>query len=218
MKNPFLMLRALYSAFFCVLLAGCQTKYIADTDETFVVIAARSPSDVAMTAPAMGQAAAVQIGAMLVESSSLTWIDGSEYQDWTVQQLRCLPQGLNDPMFADVYYSQIKGAGGRCVSYNSDGQQVGVVTQVDSQLRLIAAPAGSPVYVLEKALTQKDAKDFEAVLKDMKFDPGPVDGVIDSNTRAAIGFYLEYRGHEYRPLNPAISTALFSELVGRLPN
>ncbi|MGJ8654410.1 MAG: hypothetical protein ACSHX8_14210 [Opitutaceae bacterium] len=203
--------------FSLLLLSGCETKYAIDAEKTFLVISARNSSDVAMTAPAMGAASETHIGAKLVEGASLVWFDGTIYEDWDVEQLRCLPQGMNDPMFEDVYYSQMKGAGGRCVSYNSNGQQVGVVTQVDSQLRLIAAPAGSPVYVLEKPLTQTDAKAFEATLKDMKFDPGPVDGVIDSKTRVAIGFYLEYRGHEYRPLNPAISTALFAELVGRLP-
>ncbi len=57
--------------------------------------------------------------------------------------------------------------------------------------------------------------EFEAKLLDMKFDPGPVDGIVDSDTRAAMGLYLEYRGAVYRPLAPALSSALFEEIVGR---
>lgn len=208
------------STIFCVLLllitCGCQTKYVANMEETFVVIAARSPSDVAMTAPPIGAEPAVQIGAKLSTGETLTWVDGATYSKWHSEWLRSLPLSHGDPMFEDVYYPDFKNSS-KGYRYTSKGEEIGVVFHVDSQLRLIAAPAGAPIYILERPLNSKDAKDFEAVLKDMKFHPGPVDGVIDAKTRAAIGFYLEYRGHEYRPLHPAISTALFSELVGRLP-
>ena len=71
MKNPILILRALCCAFICVLLAGCQTKYVSDSDETFVVIAVRNPSDVAMMAPPMGGTPEIQMGATIIEGASL---------------------------------------------------------------------------------------------------------------------------------------------------
>lgn len=217
MKHLSLIFRALCSASFCILLAGCQTNYVAGTDEAFVVIGSRSPSDVAISAPTSIAKSKVRIGATFATSDTLRWIDGMIYLNWKSTSSRVLPLGINDPLFGDIYYQMKDRSAIEALQYRSGSHYVGVVYKVDSQLRLIAAPAGSPVYILERPLTKQDGLDLEMVLKEMKFDPGKVDGVIDAQTRSAIGLYLEYRGGSKRPLNPVISTALFSELVGRLP-
>jgi peptidoglycan hydrolase-like protein with peptidoglycan-binding domain len=49
-------------------------------------------------------------------------------------------------------------------------------------LWLIAAPALA-------ALSKNEIRELEALLADLGFDPGPVDGVLDEQTRTAIKGY-----------------------------
>jgi hypothetical protein len=212
MKKLFIILFGFVASVF---FSACEIQHVVSADETFVLVATRSSSDVAMTAPPM--ASSVPVDAKLSIGESLTWIDGTTYLNWEVTSLRARPLGMGDPIFADIYYQMGDRSALEALRYISDKDAIGIAYKVDSQVRLIAAPGGSPIYVLQRPLSQTDAMALEAELKDMKFDPGPVDGVIDAETRRALGFYLEYRGHLYRPMNPVISTAFFYELVGRLP-
>lgn len=179
----------------------------------YVVVAARRPSDVAMPAPAPGDKNPVQIGNFLIEGDKLQWIDGKKFGEWAKMEGTTSTM-TNDPMFADVYYG-LKLKQEPRFEYTAGGKSVGWVHVVDSRIRLVPAPAGSPVYILEKPLSEKEAKGLEAKLKDMKFDPGPVDGVIDHKTRTALGFYLEYKGLKHRFKTPCISAKLLEEILGR---
>lgn len=182
----------------------------------FVVVAVRQLSDVAVS-PSGIEAGGVELGAELVEGASLRWVDGKVCESWEKEEAACEPLGMDDPMLADVYFQIGESAESRCIRYRATAGDVGVVRIVDEQLRLIAAPAGSPAYVLERVLSAADGLALEEALVERKFDPGTVDGIIDEKTRTALGFYLEYRGLEYRFATPVVSVAVFEELVGRAP-
>ncbi len=44
-----------------------------------------------------------------------------------------------------------------------------------------------PAAVLAVEFSDKEAEEIEQLLATLKFDPGPVDGVVDARTRTAIG-------------------------------
>ncbi len=194
------------------LLAGCD--YFADEPVTYRLVAMRNPSDVAMplTPPMPGVGVADQA---LIVGRSLTWLDGSTYPKWENAEVATYPAGRSDPMFGDVYWEP-EGvfAAIRTVRYLADEEEIGTVLYVDDQVALVTAPAGAPVSILEKPLSEETALALEAALKDRKFDPGPVDGVIDEQTRRALGFYYEYLGLKYRFKTPVISSAILRELIG----
>lgn len=195
-----------------ILMAGCDN--VSEETVTYEVVAMRNPSDVAMTmAPGIPQES--RLGGKLIVGKKLTWIDGKTYAKWERGHASELPMGFRDPMLGDIYWQPLGTPGEtRTERYRAGDELVGQVVYVDSQLALISEPAGAPVYVLEKALSKETALRMERALNDRKFDPGPVDGVIDEQTRRALGFYLEYLGVKYRFKTPVISSALLRELVG----
>jgi len=195
-----------------LLLTGCAK--LPEEPTSYHVVAMRSPSDVAM-AHAPGAPVQSLLGRELVLGKQLQWIDGKTHDQWKSVRIDTTPLGRGDPMFADVYWEPEGAAGdSRTLRYQLDGQAIGTVVFVDTQLALISAPGGSPVYVLEKGLSREMALQVETALQDRKFDPGPVDGVIDEQTRRALGFYYDYLGLEYRFKPPVISTAILRELIG----
>ncbi|MGD1879133.1 MAG: tetratricopeptide repeat protein [Kiloniellaceae bacterium] len=68
---------------------------------------------------------------------------------------------------------------------------------------LSAAPA--------RALETGELKELEGLLRDLGFDPGPVDGVVDTDTTEAIRRYKEFA---LAPGAPEPSAALLDELRG----
>ena len=71
---------------------------------------------------------------------------------------------------------------------------------------LSAAPA-----LAAGALDAEELKEMEALLRDLGFDPGPVDGVVDADTTEAIRQYTDFA---LAPGAPEPSAALLSELRG----
>lgn len=70
-------------------------------------------------------------------------------------------------------------------------------------LLLAAAPA--------RALDQAELTELETLLRDLGFDPGPVDGVVDADTTEAIRRYKDFA---LAPGAPEPSAALLDELRG----
>ncbi len=69
-------------------------------------------------------------------------------------------------------------------------------------LWLIAAPALA-------ALGKNEIRELEGLLADLGFDPGPVDGVLDEETRTAIKGYQDFAA---LPITGGASWGLFNEL------
>lgn len=61
------------------------------------------------------------------------------------------------------------------------------------------------------ALSPEEAREMESLLARLNFDPGPVDGVIDERTRAAITLYQQFAA---LPEDGEPNAALLSELRG----
>ena len=194
------------------LMTGCD--YFSDEPTSYEVVAMRNPSDVAMTMSPGGPSEDA-MGKSLILDKELTWIDGQSHANWESGDVATFPLGRSDPMFGDVYWEpEGVSAKIRTVRYLIGDEEIGRVVYVDAQLALISDPAGAPVYILEKGLSEETALALEAALEDRKFSPGPVDGVIDEQTRRALGFYYEYLGLKYRFKTPVISSAILKELVG----
>ncbi len=66
-----------------------------------------------------------------------------------------------------------------------------------------------PAAVLAVEFSDKEAEEIEQLLATLKFDPGPVDGVVDARTRTAIGLYQEFAA---LPVDGQPSAALLREL------
>lgn len=63
----------------------------------------------------------------------------------------------------------------------------------------------------QAALNQEEAREVEALLARLNFDPGPVDGVIDERTRAAVTLYQQFAA---LPEDGEPNEALLAELRG----
>lgn len=82
-----------------------------------------------------------------------------------------------------------------------------------------AARRGAAGVLLQAVLTQgalaalspEEAREMESLLARLNFDPGPVDGVIDERTRAAITLYQQFAA---LPEDGEPNAALLSELRG----
>ncbi len=61
------------------------------------------------------------------------------------------------------------------------------------------------------ALTDVELRELETLLRDLGFDPGPVDGVIDDTTLAAISRYQDFAS---LPGDPEANQTLLAELRG----
>ena len=59
-------------------------------------------------------------------------------------------------------------------------------------LLLAALCLSQPAETRAADLGPEEAKELERLLADLNFDPGPIDGVIDDRTRAAISLYQEF--------------------------
>ncbi|MEO0509960.1 MAG: hypothetical protein AAF065_08890 [Verrucomicrobiota bacterium] len=206
-----------YGIFLCALmigLSGCRSVSPSASDEVFEIVAVRKPGDVAMPAgspraPGPGK------GDQLVVSEQLQWIDGKVYADWIEVPLQASALSMGDPIFADVYFGLQAAADVRFASrYVSDGVTVGEIYWVDTRVGLIPRSSGSPVYILEKVISRDAGRLFEAALKAKGFPPGLVDGVIDQETRAALGLYLESEGLPYRYAVPVVTDAVYEAVVG----
>lgn len=200
----------------CFYVFGCSTPAPVTVSNSYKVVAVRQLGDVAMTAPLVSSGS--QVGDQLVIGEHLVWLDGTAHNDWVATALRTSPLNMGDPILADAYFGLKTAADvAQAQRYASAGKEVGIVYWVDARIGLVAAKNGSPVYVLERPLTRSDGRLLEKALNDMKFSPGVVDGVIDSSTRSALGFYLEYRALPYRYASPVISEALFEAITGQKP-
>jgi len=199
-------------------LSGCCIFSTHARPDGFEVIDMRRARDVAMPAPPP----IIQqdfLGNRLAVGEQLQWIDGSVFERWMGIETRERALSYGDPIFADVYYglndaSEVR----RPVRYSKDQKVIGTVYWVDSRIGLIADPAGSPVYVLERDLSEVVAKQFEAALLKKGYSPGEIDGVIDQSTRAALAQLLDAEGLPYRFANPAISEAVLELVLSEATN
>ena len=78
-------------------------------------------------------------------------------------------------------------------------------------LTLALALPGTAAQAADAALDRDALEEMEALLRDLGFDPGPVDGVVDAATLAAIGRYHDFA---LRPGEPEPSASLLDELRG----
>ncbi|NIA68809.1 hypothetical protein HBA54_09420 [Pelagibius litoralis] len=69
----------------------------------------------------------------------------------------------------------------------------------------------APQALADNGLAQSDLLEFENLLRDLGFDPGPVDGIVDAATLAAIGRYQDFAS---LPGDPEPNKALLAELRG----
>lgn len=215
--------------------AGCATERVSEAPsagalghvgqsrtkdghvESYEVVAIRSLSGVAMP-PMQLREADIEKGQRLLIGDAFQWLDGILYTDWNSVELDEPPLAMRDPILADVYFKLNHASDVRKPSlYSAGAKELGRVYWIDTRVGLLVEPHGSPVYVLERSLSLMDALQLEVALKDMKFDPGAVDGVIDASTRKALGFCLEYWGLPYRFAPPVISDRMFEAITGRRP-
>lgn len=76
----------------------------------------------------------------------------------------------------------------------------------------VALLCATPALALDPAaLEAEELKEMEGLLRDLGFDPGPVDGVVDADTTEAI---RQYKDFALAPGAPEPSAALLSELRG----
>ncbi|GEM_PF-2927379 len=180
--------------------------------EVFPVRAIRRPSDVAVS-PSLMPGAAQPRWSTLSISETLIWVDAKSYRSWNEKELESGHPGQKDPMFADVYYNLSAVGLAKPVQYVSGEQQVGTVYWVDSRVGLVVTPAGSPILVLEKELSEEQGLAFETALSALGFEVGKVDGKIDAGTRKAVNAYFKKKGHAYAFANPVITDALLKEVL-----
>jgi peptidoglycan hydrolase-like protein with peptidoglycan-binding domain len=83
------------------------------------------------------------------------------------------------------------------------------VYRILAKLLLAALCTLLPAVVLAVELSDKEAEEIENLLAALKFDPGPVDGLVDARTRAAIRIYQEFAA---LPVDGEPSAALLREL------
>jgi peptidoglycan hydrolase-like protein with peptidoglycan-binding domain len=83
------------------------------------------------------------------------------------------------------------------------------VYRILAKLLLAAHCTLLPAVVLAVELSDKEAEEIENLLVALKFDPGPVDGLVDARTRAAIRIYQEFAA---LPVDGEPSAALLREL------
>ena len=83
------------------------------------------------------------------------------------------------------------------------------VYRILAKLLLAALCTLLPAVVLAVELSDKEADEIENLLAALKFDPGPVDGLVDARTRAAIRIYQEFAA---LPVDGEPSAALLREL------
>ncbi len=78
-------------------------------------------------------------------------------------------------------------------------------------LLFLAAASVNGLAATEPGLTDPELQELESLLRDLGFDPGAVDGVVDDATLAAIGRYQDFAS---LPGDPEANQALLTELRG----
>ena len=83
---------------------------------------------------------------------------------------------------------------------------------VASQAHGVVAPqAGTGQQLAQSTLSASELEEMEALLRELGFDPGPVDGIVDQDTLAAIERYQDFAS---LPGEPQPSQGLLTELRG----
>lgn len=149
--------------------------------------------------PAPGLSDGVNFGEIV------TWLDGRECSPWDAEAVNTLPDSLagslDDPNLADLRLSPAGEAGmledhrrNQAVVIGCDRGPFAELVVVDDRVLYTRAPGSDLYAVLERPLPRDQVEDLQRRLAAAGFDPGPVDGVLGGQTRAAVAAYAAERG------------------------
>lgn len=195
-------------------------KGVTAPDGEYVAIALRRSSSVRGTPdPGVGSEWLAQ---RVSFSDRLVWLDGVTCNRWSVMGNDFPVIKPSDPNLSDLTIAPLDSrtsAGDRRVGKSAilicqDGGKkiIGNILIVDDRVLVASDPPWTVNVILEKPLRKDQVRKLQAQLKDMKFYSGEITGTIDVATRAAVSFYAEYRGAEYRFANAAITENLLDGL------
>lgn len=184
----------------------------------FTIITTRRASDVA--GGPIEKEAAGRIGETVSFGETLTWWDGTTCRKWSAERKeeRVLP--LDDPNLSDTQLGPEPGpvsAGDRRLnagwSLTCDGENLGVLLQVDRRVLVVPTRSGITNLILEKPLSPDETLKFQKQLKSMKFFEGEPARNWDEASLSAVASYAEYRGAKFRFARTAITENLLDGLM-----
>lgn len=186
---------------------------------TFTVVAVRMASDVASTAP--DETTSRWPGNRTVTfDGTLKWIDGSRCSQWSLKVRKTAPVNISDPNLSDTQIGPKPDNEDARLNQPADlvcgsRRALDALVIVDRHLIVVPEPGGRWIWILEKQLDREQALAVEQALKSRGFDPGPIDGILDTKSREALGFYTETLGVPFRFAVPVIGENLLTRLTGR---
>lgn len=188
----------------------------------FTIITSRRASDVA-GGPKDATFSTKRIGKQVTFADTLTWVDGSSCQDWSVKHIRQAPINLEDEMLIDltigpeeVPHSRGDQRENTHLNIYCGTEVIGALTKIDDQVLVTPSPSGLTYIILERPLRAEQIKALQFQLKDMKFYNGEQTGKIDADTSFAISLYAGYRGRFYTRFKRAAITENLLDALGIL--
>lgn len=139
---------------------------------------------------------------------------------WSVTISNDSGVNVNDPLLSDTQLGpltpDVSDQGDRrlnlALDVLCDATVVYSLLKVDDRVLVAPIESGQGYVIYERALSGKQNERLQHELKDMKFFSGTPSDEWDADSYAALAFYAEYRGAEYRFQRTAITENLLDGL------